>query len=352
MRMKLLFTVAFAALMLSSCSEFNKRRNNETWATGKPGEVLVVCTDDLWLSTNLDTFLQQVAPPEEPYYPLEHAFRFNQKNVSGFNSTFRSTRNILIIEQHNNAKYAPAKVNIIHNKWVKGQVVVEVFFQDIRDLHALTSTEISKITDAFEEGELSRLVKHFSTKTNNSVKAIIRDKYGIELSLPVGVEIVNDKDDFLRIDIPDRSREMPLDGGNVQTSKANFIMSYVLMWQRDNSEPAYFSRAGLLQHQDSILKKYAPHEKEGAYLATEYDTVVHPVSRTFEMEGTPVIEIKGQYRIRGRSDVFMGGPFVSYSFVNPKTNKIVTLFGMVHGPSEPLLNYIREHKALIRTLKM
>jgi len=38
--------------------------------------------------------------------------------------------------------------------------------------------------------------------------------------------------------------------------------------------------------------------------------------------------------------------------VNPNTNKIVTLFGMVHGPSEPLLNYIREHKALIRTLKL
>jgi hypothetical protein len=350
--MKLLLTVASAALMLSSCSEFNKRRNNQTWATGKPGEVLVVCTDDLWLSNNLDSFLQQLAPPEEPYYPLEYAFRFHQKNVSGFNSTFRSTRNILIIEQHNNAKYSPAKINILHDKWVKGQVVVEVFFQDIRDLHALTSAEICKITDAFEEGEINRLVKHFTTKKNNAVQAVIRDKYGVELSLPVGVEIVNNKDDFLRIDIPERSREMPLDGGKVQTSKVNFIMSYVLMWQREYSDETFFSRAELLKYQDSILKKYAPHEKEGAYLATEYDSLVHPISRTFDLNGTPLIEIKGQYRIRGRSDVFMGGPFVSYSFVNPKTNNIVTIFGMVHGPSEPLLNYIREHKALIRTLKI
>ena len=156
----------------------------------------------------------------------------------------------------------------------------------------------------------------------------------------------------MRIDIPDRSREMPLDGGNVQTSKANFIMSYVLLWERDFNDPSHFTREVLLQHQDSILKKFAPHEKEGAYLATEYDTIVYPVSKTIEVAGQEMIEIKGQYRIRGRSDVFMGGPFVSYSFVNPNTNKIVTLFGMVHGPSEPLLNYLREHKALIRTLKL
>jgi len=350
--MKKFLPLFLAAVLISSCTEFNKRRNNETWATGKPGQVLVVCTDDLWLSSDLDTFFVQLAPAEEPYYPFEYAFKFNQKNVAGFNSNFRSTRNILIVERHDNAKYSPAKINIIKDKWVKGQVVVEVFFQKIQDLYALSAAEIAEITAAFEQAEISRLINHYTSKSNNTIKALIRDKYGIELHVPVGVEIMNDKDDFMRLDIPDRSREMPLDGGNVQTSKANFIMSYVLLWQRDYSNDRDFSPESILQYQDSVLKKYAPHEKEGAYLATEYDTLVYPISQNMEIAGQNVIEIKGQYRIRGRSDVFMGGPFVSYSFVNPNTNKIVTLFGMVHGPSEPLLNYIREHKALIRTLKL
>lgn len=345
-------SLLFFAVLFSSCTEFNKRRNNETWATGKPGQVLVVCTDDLWMSSDLDSFFIQLAPPEEPYYPLEYAFRFNQKNVSGFNSNFRSTRNILIVERHDNAKYSPAKVNIIRNKWVKGQVVVEVFFQKIQDLHALSLAEITEITAAFEEAEISRLINHYTSKSNHTIKALIKEKYGIELHIPVGVEVVNDKDDFMRLDVPDRSREMPLDGGNVQTSKANFIMSYVLLWQRDYTSESDYTWESNLQYQDSILKKYAPHEKEGAYLATEYDTVVYPIAQKLEIAGHTMIEIKGQYRVRGRSDVFMGGPFVSYSFIHPSTNKIVTLFGMVHGPSEALLNYIREHKALMRTLKI
>lgn len=349
--MKLFSTLILALTLLSACN-FNKKRNNQEKATGKPGEVLVVCTDDLWLSGELDSLFIQIAPGEKPYYPTEYAFKFNQKNVVGFNSTYRSTRNILIIERHNNAQYSPATISIIHDKWVKGQVVVELFFQDLSDLKALSLAELSQITEAYEEGEAQRLLSHYKSKSSNTVKSEIKEKYGIELDLPTGVTIVNNIDDFMRLDIPDRSREMPLDGGNVQTSRANFIMSYVLLWQRDYMDESYFSRNEVLQFQDSILKKYAPHEKEGAYLATEYDTVVYPVSKVYEINGHPMIEIKGHYRIRGRNDVFMGGPFVSYSFVNPKTSKIITMFGMVHGPSEPLLNYIREHKALIRTLKI
>jgi len=185
------------------------------------------------------------------------------------------------------------------------------------------------------------------------VKSILQAKYGLTFDFPVGVDVLNDVDDFMRFDIPDRSREMPLDGGaDVQTSKANFILSSVLIWQQDYTMPEQLTMMNLLDFQDTILKKYAPHEKKGAYLATEYDTLVYPISQTLPINGVDMVEIKGQYRIRGRSDVFMGGPFVSYSFVNPKTNKIVTVFGMVHGPSEPLLTYIREHKALVRTLKI
>ena len=348
-----LMSFAFVLITLASCSEFNKRRNNETWATGKPGQVLVICTDELWQSTELDSFFVQISPAEAPYYPFEYAFKFNQKNVVGFNSNYKSTRNILIIEKHEGSEYSPAQVNIIKNKWVKGQVVVEVFFNDVSDVKNISISDLNAITEAFEHAELDRYVKHFASKSNNSVKALLETKYGLSLDFPTGVNVLNDVDDFMRIDVPDRSREMPLDGGaNVQTSKANFILSSVLIWQQDFVGSEQLSMLNLLAFHDTILKKYAPHEKEGAYLATEYDTLVYPISQTLPINGVDMVEIKGQYRIRGRSDVFMGGPFVSYSFVNPKTNKIVTVFGMVHGPSEPLLTYIREHKALARTLKI
>lgn len=346
-------TIIIASLLfLFSCSEFNKRKNNETWATGKPGQVLVVCTDDLWMSAEMDSVLLRIAPPEPPFFPLEYAFQFSHRNVIGFTSNFKSTRNIMFVEIHDSLN-TPYDIHFKQNKWVKGQTVVQVFVQNRQALNLVKDDISVQIQQSFENGEINRNVTHYQSKSNTLVKDIIQQKYGCSIDFPKGVSVLNNVENFLRIDVPDRSREMPLDGGkNYQTSKANFILSSTLFWTQDFENEEQFELLSLLKHQDSMLKQFAPHEKEGAHLTTEYDTVVYPMIQKMNISGVEVYEIKGHYRVGGRSDVFMGGPFVSYSFHNPKRNQIVTLFGMVHGPSERLLTYIREHKSLIHTLKL
>src|SRR5690606_7956415 len=121
-----------------------------------------------------------------------------------------------------------------------------------------------------------------------------------------------------------------------ETQRANFILSSVLIWQQNYTSKSQLTKESLLAFQDSILKQYAPHQKEGAYMTTEYDSLVYPIATILEINDLYTVEIKGQYRMSGRDDVFMGGPFISHSFVNPTTNKLITVYGMVHGPSESL----------------
>lgn len=339
-------------LLLFSCSEFNKRKNNETWATGKPGQVLVVCTDHLWMSAEMDSLLLRIAPPEPPFFPLEYAFQFSHRNVLGFTSNFKSSRNIMIVEIHDSLKTA-YDIQFKQNKWVKGQTVIQLYIQSQKALNEVNDEITMQIQEAYEKGEIQRYVTHYKSKSNGLVKDIIQQKFGCSIDFPKGVSVLNNVENFLRIDVPDRSREMPLDGGkNYQTSKANFILSSTLFWTQDFENQQQFELRSLLAHQDSMLKRFAPHEKEGAYFTTEYDTVVYPIIQKLNISGVDVYEIKGHYRIGGRSDVFMGGPFVSYSFHVPQRNQIVSLFGMVHGPSERLLTYLREHKSLIHTLSL
>jgi len=335
----------------TSCDDFTKGKKGGDLATGKPGEILMVCTDKLWDSPEIDSLIYALAKEEEPYYPMEYAFRFYHKNAGGFNHLHKKVRNIIIVQQQNNAQFSPAKIDILKDKWVKGQVVVEITYKDLEDLIAVIKYDAPKITAEFEEREITRNVESYRSAKMKPLGNKIFDKYGFRLSFPTGCEVLSDKDNFMRIEIPDRSREMKLDGGeNYQTQRANFIISSLLIWQQDYTDKSQLTKESLLAFQDSTLKTYAPHQKEGAYMATEYDSLVYPIARVFEFNDLYTVEIKGQYRMNGRDDVFMGGPYVSYSFVNPNTNKLVTLFGMVHGPSEPLINYIREHKSLFRTL--
>ena len=340
-------------ILLSSCDDFTKGKKGGALATGKPGEILMVCTDNLWNSSEVDSLIYALAKEEEPYYPIEYAFKFYHKNVIGFNHLHKKVRNIIILEQQHNAQYSPAKIETIKNKWVKGQTVVEITFKSPEDLLNLIKYDAAKITEIFEESELNRNVQSYQMAKMTPLANKLFGKYKFKLAFPGGAQILSEKDDFMRIDIQDRSREMKLDGGNnYETQRANFILSSVMIWQQDYTNKAQLSKESLLAIQDSTLKIYAPHHKEGAYMATEYDSLVYPMAKVFEFNDLYTVEIKGQYRMNGRDDVFMGGPFVSYSFVNPNTNKLVTIYSIVHGPSESLINYIREHKSIFRTLSL
>jgi hypothetical protein len=349
--MKTVIIFCLLALSIGSCNEFTKGNKGGALATGKPGEILVVCTDELWNSSELDSLIYALASEEEPYYPIEYKFTFHHKNVLGFNHLHKKVRNILIIEEQKNAQFSPAKMSVIQNKWVKGQTVVEIQFKDKKDLLHLVKYDAGRITKEFEIAEIQRNVHAFTNARMIPLQKRIHSKYGFKCAFPSGSKVLSEKDNFIRIDIPDRSREMKLDGGaNYETQRANFILSSLLIWEQPYTSKEQLTKEALLAYQDSILKQYAPHEKKGAYLATEYDSLVYPTMRVFEKDSVYSLEIKGQYRINGRDDIFMGGPFISHSFVHPTTHKIVTLFGLIHGPSEKLINYIREYKAIFETV--
>lgn len=349
---KLLF-IALIAITIVSCDDFTRGKKSGALATGKPGEILLVCTDDLWNSSEIDSLIYALAEEVEPYYPLEYKFKFYHKNAGGFNHLHKKVRNILIVQQQDNAQYSPAKIEFKQDKWVKGQTVVEISFKELSDLLQVIKYDALKISKRFEEGEIARNIEGYKLAKMKPLGDKVFNKYGMRIDFPAGAQVLSDKNEFMRIDIPDRSREMKLDGGaNYETQRANFIQSSLLMWQQDYRSKDQLSKASLLASQDSIFKLYAPHHKEGAYMATEYDSLVYPLADIFEFNGLYTVEMKGQYRMNGRDDVFMGGPFVSFSFVNPNTNKLITLYGMVHGPSEPLINYIREHQSLFRTIQL
>ncbi|MCB0408861.1 MAG: DUF4837 family protein [Flavobacteriales bacterium] len=49
---------------------------------------------------------------------------------------------------------------------------------------------------------------------------------------------------------------------------------------------------------------------------------------------------------------FMGGPFINYTFVDEKRNKVISIDGYVYAPRFDKREYLRELEALIRSIKL
>ena len=48
---------------------------------------------------------------------------------------------------------------------------------------------------------------------------------------------------------------------------------------------------------------------------------------------------------------FMGGPFISYTFVDPEHERVITLDGYVYNPNGLKRNFVRQLEAIFNTLK-
>jgi hypothetical protein len=47
---------------------------------------------------------------------------------------------------------------------------------------------------------------------------------------------------------------------------------------------------------------------------------------------------------------FMGGPFISYTFVDPSLERVITLDGYVYNPGDLKRNFIRQMEAIFHTI--
>jgi hypothetical protein len=56
------------------------------------------------------------------------------------------------------------------------------------------------------------------------------------------------------------------------------------------------------------------------------------------------VEIRGIWKVHND---FMGGPFVSYTFVNPNNNKIITLYGYVYKPNTEKRDLLRQVETIL-----
>jgi len=75
---------------------------------------------------------------------------------------------------------------------------------------------------------------------------------------------------------------------------------------------------------------------------------VKVISRTFTLNGNFVREMRGLWEVKID---FMGGPFISWTQVDEKRDRIVTAFGFVYAPKIGKRNPIRKVESILKTIE-
>jgi hypothetical protein len=328
--MKKVFWGMLILIFLSDCREtFDHAIPN---SSGSPGSILVVMDEQKWKGEAGDSvrsvFLQEYSVLPQP----EPCFDISQIPEEAFSRILMQSRNIFIVEISVNV--ARPQVTTAYDLYSTPQVVITVRAKNIEEFIDTFNKNSERILRMFENAEKERLIKAYSSSLlNKKVKSDLEKSRNYSMSIPNGYNLDINSAEFVWI-----SRETP------STSQG------ILIWEYPYIDSLQMKPDQLMNTRDEITKKHVPGPVEGTYMTIE--RLLTPEYSRILLNKVHFTKLKGLWKVTGSPGVFMGGPFVSFTTVDKKRNRIITADGYVYGGDKKKRELIRQVEAILTTFKI
>jgi hypothetical protein len=186
----------------------------------------------------------------------------------------------------------------------------------------------SDIINALYDNDLKR-VQYYSSDNNDAfIEKKIKEKFGIQITVPNTYNIALEKDDFMWL----RFKTVRND---------RFIIIYKTTGNN-------LTKEALIAARNEKTQAYIPGAVKGAYpVVAEVDPF--PLYHADVTVGNNTCaELRGLWECVGDK---MGGPFYNYSFIDKTGENVISVGGFVYAPEEEKRNYLREVEAIVKSLK-
>ena len=311
--------------LLTSCGDSSLTRTLPN-VTGTTGEVLVVMDKYMWDGSPGKAVREYVSPILIGLPQPEPAFTVLPIRPDGFRDLYVSHRNI--IQVSTDPDIEKPVVTYVRNKWAETQLVITVAAADTASLASALRENGEAIRRSINNAERERLTEWLTTSAGKERSILSAGETNWELVLPSGW-----KPDFNREGIMMVSLETPSTTQSVMVSVTDRTTS----------------RIGCVELADLTQRRMSDEVKGpdgGSFMVIEKQV---PVScRSFRRNETDYIEMRGLWTLEGG---FMGGPFISYAFIDSATTRAVVVTGFVYAPKDDKRELLRQVEALMYTVK-
>ena len=115
---------------------------------------------------------------------------------------------------------------------------------------------------------------------------------------------------------------------------------YFYQYQSDS----VFTSTEMIKMRNAFTNDFVQGSRENSYMAV-YEEYL-PATKEVNLNNIYAKEYRGLWNMKND---FMGGPFLHYTFVDEKNNRVVNLDGFVYAPKFNKREYLRELEALMKT---
>ncbi|MBP5515329.1 MAG: DUF4837 family protein [Bacteroidales bacterium] len=303
-----LLSVAMISLLLICGCKMNGKKQS---SSGKTQELMIVTNKNIYNGQAKAALDEIFNTPQEGLNQPEPRFEMVCIDPSTFNGSemFKTHHNVLSLDIK---KDGDNKVSVAHNKWANPQTVITITATDHHSLDSVLRANKDLLLEEYYTSERNRMAALFAETPNASVNNKVKEMYGFSLLFPDEFRIAKTEGNFTWIR---------------QESKDYGLQFYIST--QFAGDPAALTEEGIIANIDTLMKQHVPCDADGSYQSTEHNDVYY--THKTKLGDIEAIEVRGLWRC---INDFMGGPFISETFVTPDGEKIVTLIGCVYSPSQ------------------
>jgi hypothetical protein len=317
------------ALLFVACGTVE--RPAKPSATGRAGEMLVVMETIKWDGRSGENVRETFQQLEPMFLQPEPRFDLVQIHPDNFVKMFETHRHIFMAEI--DPSLQRPTIEITRDLWSNPQLVIRVKAPSDSVFKRVMESNAEAFIDHYVAVERERLINAYKRMTNQEARLAVRDKFGVNMTVPEGFFPAVQGDDFIWLR---------------RTGTRDDLDLGVLIAVLPYKDPAVdFAHETIRARRDSITRKYIPGQFPGTYMTTYPELV--PEFREVNFNGRYAIEARSLWRVEGD---FMGGPFVNYTVVDETTNRLFILDGFVYAPKFDKRDYLRQVMAVIYSLEL
>ena len=241
---------------------------------------------------------------------------------------FKKFHNIFIAEI--NPSMTSARFEIQKNVWSDPQSIIKISAPDLQTFQAEFNARKDTISSVMNQLERKRTLILNELSFEPKAAEAILNRFSISLSIPGGFYVAEETSDFMWL----RHR----------ITKANQDVELgIMIYSADYADTVVFNPRHIISWRNLITKEHIPGPSEGSFMKVS-EEFVPPVFTIFpDFPSGYAMEARGLWEVQND---WMGGAFVSYTFVNPKTSKVITLDGYVYNPNNDKKNFIRHLESI------
>ncbi len=320
-----IFHLSLVLVILITACKKQERKGLLPMVTGKPGEIILVIEPYLWESKLGQFFADfcnepvEALPVDEPSYTLVHI------PSDGFNKIFKSHRNIILTDI--SREYAEPRIIVQHNVWAHPQLLIKVVGANDSSLIRYLDESQDKLRGLIEVEERNRIIENYRKNRAKGIDEILRREHHVSISVPAGYDVGVDSSNFVWL-----------------THEVADLSQGVLIYYYPYTDANTFTLDYLVNKRNEFVREYVPGPVNGSYMKTETQYPV--IFRENVKNGVYMVELRGLWRLE---KAFMGGPFISHTFLDEPRNRVVTVEGFVYAPSLDKRLYVRELEAILYT---